>query len=242
MKESTKLFIDVYNKLDKFLDPESNNNNYRSFSAKVDNSNNRVVRQYRKTLKSLGDLRNAIIHNHINDGKPIADPHIKTVELLNDIYNEVTKPKTVYDLFKKEVQGVNLEDPLKDLLLNINESSFSQFPVYDDKDKIVEIINTNTIARWLSAQLDDNGDLLILDTKVKNLIPFIEYSNNYKFIRRDATIYHAYDMFIDCIDNSKRNLDAVFVTHSGSESESILGLITVDDFAGKIDFNINWEL
>jgi hypothetical protein len=37
-------------------------------------------------------------------------------------------------------------------------------------------------------------------------------------------------------------LDAVFVTHSGSESESILGLITVDDFAGKIDFNINWEL
>jgi len=240
MKENSELFINAFNKLDKYLESESDNNNYETFSTRIDKSKNRVVRQYRRTLKSLGDLRNAIVHNHINDGEPIAVPHIRTVEILNDIYSEITKPKTVYDLFKKEVQGVKAEDSLKDLLLKVDESSFSQFPVYDDNNNIIEILNTNTIARWLSANLDDNGNLLLIDAKVKDLMPCIEYRNNYNFINRDATIYHAYDMFIDCINNNKRNLDAIFITHSGSGSESILGLITIDDFAGKIDFNINW--
>ena len=101
MKENSELFINAFNKLDKYLESESDNNNYETFSTRIDKSKNRVVRQYRRTLKSLGDLRNAIVHNHINDGEPIAVPHIRTVEILNDIYSEITKPKTVYDLFKK---------------------------------------------------------------------------------------------------------------------------------------------
>lgn len=69
-------------------------------------------------------------------------------------------------------------------------------------------------------------------------MPSIEYDNYYKFIKRVATIYDAYDMFIDCINNNKRNLDTVFITQKGSDSEAILGLITIDDFAGKIEIVI----
>ena len=132
------------------------------------------------------------------------------------------------------------DDSLKELLLKINESSFSQFPVYDDNNKIIEIVNTNTIARWLSTSIDDNGSLLLIETKVKDLIPSIEYRNNYKFIKRDATIYDAYDMFIDCINSNKRNLDAIFITQNGTARESILGLITIEDFAGKFDSKFNF--
>src|SRR5690554_7328031 len=188
MKENSELFINAFNKLDKYLESESDNNNYETFSTRIDKSKNRVVRQYRRTLKSLGDLRNAIVHNHINDGEPISVPHIRTVEILNDIYSEITKPKTVYDLFKKEVQGVKAEDSLKDLLLKVDESSFSQFPVYDDNNNIIEILNTNTIARWLSANLDDNGSLLLIETKVEDVMPSIEYRNNYKLDRKSTRL------------------------------------------------------
>lgn len=241
MSKDSKLFIDAYTKLEKLLKSESGAKYHESFYTLIDKSSNRVIRHYEKTLKSLSDLRNAIVHSHIDNGDPIAVPHTRTIELLNHIYNEATKPKTVYDLFKKTVQGVTIDNSLKDLLIKINESSFSQFPVYDDNNRIFEIVNTNTIARWLSANLDDSGSLLLIETKVKDLMPSIEYKNNYKFINRDATIYHVYDMFIDSINNNRRNLDAIFITHNGLESEAILGLITIDDFAHKIDatFKIN---
>src|SRR5690554_1780425 len=184
MKQNSKLFIETYNKTEKKLRDETGAKYNKRFYHLIEDSNNRVVRQYERELKSFGDLRNAIVHSHIDNGEPIAEPHAKTVELFSHIYNEITKPKTVYELFSKTVQGVKTDDSLKDLLLKIDESSFSQFPVYDVNNKIIEIINTNTIARWLSTNLDDNGSLLLIETKVEDVMPSIEYKNNYKFIKR----------------------------------------------------------
>ena len=45
MKENSELFINAFNKLDKYLESESDNNNYETFSTRIDKSKNRVVRQ-----------------------------------------------------------------------------------------------------------------------------------------------------------------------------------------------------
>lgn len=78
----------------------------------------------------------------------------------------------------------------------------------------------------------------MIETKVEDLLSSIEYVNNFKFIKRGETIYHAYDMFMDSINKNKRNLDAIFITENGSAREKILGMITIDDFAGKINSNL----
>lgn len=112
--------------------------------------------------------------------------------------------------------------------------SFSQFPIYDDNNFVAELINTNTISRWLSSKLEENGTIIIDNVKVKDLILDIEFKNNYKFISRNTSIYEAYDLFIDQINKQKRNLDVLFITDSGKKTEQLLGLITIEDIANKV--------
>lgn len=95
MNKKSNLFIDTYNKIDKLLRNELNAEYHESFSYLLKKSKNRIIKQYKKELESLGDLRNAIVHEPRIGGELIADPHPKAVEKLSDIYYKITKPKTV---------------------------------------------------------------------------------------------------------------------------------------------------
>src|SRR5699024_8383255 len=114
------------------------------------------------------------------------------------------------------------------------KESFSQFPVYDENRCVVELISNNTVSRWLSSQLDDSGTIMIDNVTVGDLISEIEFERNYKFVSRNTSIYEAYDMFVSHINKEKRNLDAIFITHSGDANEKLLGLITIEDIASLV--------
>ena len=116
----------------------------------------------------------------------------------------------------------------------MKEQSFSQFPVFDDNNQVLELINNNTISRWLTDLIDDNGDILIEKVKVEDLIPEIEFKENYKYVSRNTSIYDAYDLFINQINTKKRNLDVVFITETGKNYEPLLGLITIADIANLV--------
>ena len=117
------------------------------------------------------------------------------------------------------------------VIKKMKDSSIPQVPVFDDKNQIIEIINNNTISRWLSEHADDEGNFLIENEMVKDLIPEIEFRHNYKFISRDKSVYDARDLFFDHINTNKNYLDAIFITHSGKTDEKLLGLITIEDIS-----------
>lgn len=227
-------FIQYYNKIDGFLKKKGGFSIHDSFSQKVKSINNSVVRRYKDELISLGELRNAIVHNPKIGDKVIAEPHVSTLDKIKEIYNKLTAPKKVIPIFQFEVLGARKEDYINDILVEMRKKSFSQFPVFDESDRIVELINTNTISRWLSNNLDENGTIMIDEIKVENLIPYIEFKNNYKFISRQTSIYEAYELFVNQIFNKKRNLDVLFITETGSKQEKILGLITIEDIVPEI--------
>ena len=233
MKTSEE-FIQYYNKIDKFLKEKGGSSIHDSFSQKVRSINNSVVRSYKDELISLGELRNAIVHNPKIGDKAIAEPHVSTLNKIKEIYSKLIAPKKVIPVFQFEVLGARKEDYINDILVEMRKKSFSQFPVFDESDRIVELINTNTISRWLSNNLDENGTIMIDEIKVENLIPYIEFKNNYKFISRQTSIYEAYDLFVNQIFNKKRNLDILFITETGSEREKLLGLITIEDIVPEI--------
>jgi len=103
--------------------------------------------------------------------------------------------------------------------------------VIDEKGNVYELINNNTISRWLASQLEDNGTIMIENVKVSDMLSEIEYKSNYIFISRNTSIYEAYDLFIDQINNKQRNLDVLFITQNGKSHEHLLGLITIEDIA-----------
>ena len=116
----------------------------------------------------------------------------------------------------------------------MRNNSFSQFPVFDENNNVCELINNNTISRWLSTQLEENGTIITENVIVKDLIPEIEFKCNYKFISRNTSIYEAYDLFLNQIISKKRNLDVLFITNSGNVNESLLGLVTIEDIASLV--------
>ncbi|PYE36603.1 CBS domain-containing protein [Psychrobacter fozii] len=233
MNNSEK-FLETYNNLDQYLKKEIRADDYVSYANKVKNSKNTVVNKFKDELLSFGTLRNAIVHNPKIDNKAIAEPHDRTVERFNEIYEIINNPKKVIPTFQFDVLGANKDDYINDILKQMKQKSFSQFPVLDSNEAIIELINNNTISRWLASEIDENGMIIVDGVTVENLIPEIEFKRNYKFISRDTSIYKAYDLFLNHINEKERNLDVLFITHNGKETEKLLGLITISDLAPLI--------
>jgi predicted transcriptional regulator len=225
-------FIDCYNRVDKHLNIVGGFDSATNFSQKVKalSIKDSTIRKFKDELLSYGELRNAIVHNPKIGDEPIAEPHIDTLSQLERIYKEITNPPKVIPKFQGEVLGAQGNDYINDILLEMEHKSFSQFPVFEN-GKVVELITTNTISRWLSKKLEKNGTIIIDEVKIKDLIPFIEFKLNYKFISRDTNVYEAYDYFVKHIYKDKRNLDVLFITNAGSNSGKLLGLITIEDIA-----------
>ena len=227
-------FLNYYNLIDAYLRKAGSHGPEVTFSQKIKTSSNNVVKRYRDELFSLGELRNAIVHNPKIGNKVIAEPHEETVRRIKELYEKITNPKKVIPEFQFEILGAYEDDYINDILIKMRKKSFSQFPVFKKENVVLELVNTNTISRWLSSQLEGKGTIMVENIKVKDLIPEIEFRNNYKFISRDTSIYEAYDLFANQVSSEKRNLDVLFITNSGKKSEKILGLITIEDIATKV--------
>lgn len=231
---NSDIFIDYYNKIDHHLKKSGNFDSFATFAQKIKLSNNGAVRRFSSDLISFGELRNAIVHNPKIGNKTIAEPHDATVSKIKELHQYITAPLKVYPEFQFDVLGALADDYINKILVEMKANSFSQFPVYDENGKVIELVNTNTVSRWLSAQLEENGTLLMENVKVKDLIPEIEFKENYKFISKEATVYDAYELFINQIVKRERNLDVIFITETGSKNENLQGLITIEDIANKV--------
>ena len=227
-------FLDYYNRIDSFLKKIEGSETYVSFSQKVIKSSNKVVKLNKDELLSFGELRNAIVHNPKFGNQAIAEPHDEIVSKIKELHGKITNPKKVIPEFQFEVLGAKENDFINDILIKMRNKSFSQFPVFNLENNVIELINTNTISRWLSIKLEENGTIMTENIRVADLINEIEFRKNYKFISRNTSVYEAYDLFINQINTKNRNLDVLFITNSGKETEKLLGLITIEDIATKI--------
>lgn len=229
---NAEIFVDIYNKIDKLL-KDIDKDEHESFTSKVRNSKNPLIKTFKEELIDYAELRNAIVHSPKIGGKFIAEPLNEIVEKFDALLNKLQNPKKVIPQFQFEIIGRHSNDKLDEILKIMKEMSFSQFPVFDDNNKVIEIINTNTISRWVGRNIV-NDEIIVENPKIKELLNDIEYKKNYKFISRDANIYTAYSLFINQIEKEKRNLDVIFITNSGREEEKLLGLITIEDITAHI--------
>ncbi len=232
---NSEIFLDYYNRIDSYLKKADHYDSTISFAQKVKNSKNKVVIRFKDELLSLGELRNAIVHNPRIGNKTIAEPHLQIVNRIKDLFEKISNPTKVIPEFQFEVVGAKEDEYINSILLKMGELCFSQFPVFDTDNNVCELINTNTISRWLSSKLEENGTIIIDNVKVEDLMPQIEFKKNYKFISRETSIYEAYELFIHQIDEKKRNLDVIFITNSGKTTEKLLGLITIEDIASLVE-------
>ncbi|AJH14520.1 CBS domain-containing protein [Myroides profundi] len=235
MMTNAEKFIDIYNQLDAFLTSKRNDGDkYVDYSKKVRESNDPLIKKNLDKLLSYGKLRNAISHTPRGKNEQIiAQPNDEAIIDFELLYHKILNPQKVIPNFQFKVEGTTEEETIDRILKVMKDRSFSQFPVFDKDGYVIELINTNTISRWLADNII-NGEIVIESPKAKDLLGSIEFEKNYKFISRNCDIYTAYQYFIDQIEKTKRNLDVLFITENGEEKEKPLGLITIEDIANIV--------
>ncbi|WP_010093900.1 CBS domain-containing protein [Ornithinibacillus scapharcae] len=227
MAKNSDRFITAFNRIDKAIDMELENSRGIGFSkaVRILTKYNAVVRRYKDDLLEFAELRNAIVHNRLDTVQVIAEPHDSIVEQIEKIEDEITKPKLVIPQFEKKVHSFQLTDSLSDLLNAIDKQGYSKFPIYLGKE-FKGLVTESGITKWLAK----NKDASIITTSIEEIMPY-QKEDNYQFVSRDTTVYHAIEAFKDRIGNGSR-MDALLITNGGQLNEELLGIITVFDVMG----------
>jgi len=228
MTKSEK-FLEKFKKLEKSLREMVNKPKYIPFWELVKEARkiNPVVEEYQEDLRELAELRNGIVHTP--KGKIIAEVSDFAIELIQEIYQKITKPPTAFEIASRPVYCCQLEDSLLSQLKVMREKIYTHVPVYNG-EKFVGVLSENSIFNWYC----DVGQKISISskTKVKEIKPYLDIHNReneyFEFVKKDENAYKIKKWFSQAIKKNKR-LGAVFVTKDGTPKGEMLGIITAWD-------------
>ncbi len=230
MHELTSRFVSAFNRIEKRLEAIVGPKDYLPFTQLVDKAagKNSAVRQFRKRLKSLGNLRNLLVHDHEHH-KEVAVPTERTVRGLEALAESITSPPPLLTVAIKPVT-CRPSDPVGAAARVMHDNSFSQLPVHDG-EKLVGLLTGETIARWLAARLE-GGDGILLEEPVDKVLEHQEEAG-YVLVAKTATVFDGLKAFDQSL-HSGTALQAVIVTANGQATETPLGIITPSDIPALV--------
>lgn len=231
MHALTSRFVSAFNRIEKRLEAIVGPQDYLPFTQLVDKAagKNSAVRQFRKRLKSLGNLRNLLVHDHEYE-KEVAVPTERTVRGLESLAETITSPPSLLSVASKNVHSCRPSDPVGTAARVMHDNSFSQLPVFD-AEKLVGLLTGETIARWLAARLE--GGVGILEEEPVDKVLQHQEEAGYVLVAHTATVFDGLKEFDQSL-HSGRTLQAVIVTANGQPSETPLGIVTPTDIPGLV--------
>lgn len=226
-KTNAMRFLSAFNNIDYAIKTRYNMNRSMGFSEAVRKAVafNFTVRKYEDDLVSYGRLRNAIVHG--NDDFVIAEPHIDVVEKIEKIERLLTTPPKALDVVaRRDVLSVHASKSMREVIMLISSSSYSNLPVFNDDNEIVGIANGQKILDAFGRFLLAGGktETFLDSVKIEDMLSHIENNDYYAFANKDITVEQALMLFHQ---NSK--LLAILVTTNGGAKEKPLGIMTGSD-------------
>lgn len=226
MGSNAKRFIESYNILDKSLRDIYNLKPSLTFSDVVRKvaSVNSVIKKYEDDIVDYGRLRNAIVHRSIS-GEVIAEPHDDVVLKLEAITRLITTPPRAMDsVVNRKVFVVQAEERLKNVLVEMFKSGYSNVPVYKEKT-LVGVINRKMIVEALGEAIYDK---ILLDEFINkpviDALNILNISNHYEVAPSSITVDNLLYLF-----QQNRKLSTVIITKSGNYNELPLGIVVTAD-------------
>lgn len=180
-------------------------------------------------LLAFAHPRNAISHSRYYEGQPIAEPVLAVVEQIERLRDQIKAPPTALAVLGvMDVCVAHPDEPISSALEHVRRFDFSQLPVYDDSG-YVDVLTTNTIARWLSHQLTTNGELT-KDATVSQALEFAEPYECALLVHRNITASEAIDR-LRYGGPGRTPVTALIVTDNGRREEVPLAVIPTYDLS-----------
>lgn len=226
-KSNAMRFLSAFNNIDYTIKTRYNMSRSMGFSEAVRKAVafNFTIRKYEDDLISYGRLRNAIVHD--NSDFVIAEPHIDVVEKIEKIERLLTTPpRALETVARRDVLTVHCSKSMREVILLIASSNYSNIPVFNDDNEIIGIANGQKILDSFGKFLLSGGkEKAFLDSvKIEDMLSKLENSNYYAFANKDITVEQALSLF-----HQNSRLLAVLVTENGGAKEKPLGIMTGSD-------------
>ncbi len=220
-------FIQSYNNIDYAIRTRYNLNRSMGFSELIRKSValNYIVRKYEDDLIDYGRLRNAIVHG--NEEYIMAEPHYEVVENIEKIERLLTAPpKALETVCRRDVLTIDASKSMREVIMLMASSSYSNIPVYDESGEIIGIANGQKILDSFGKYLLTGGNCttFLNNVKIEDMLSRLEDNEYYVFSNKELTVEEALEHFHN---NSK--LLAIIVTKNGGAKEKPLGIITGGD-------------
>ena len=234
---NAQLFIEEFNKLEAYFRKRENADNWVGFAELLarQSKSSAVVNNYKKELRDLGDLRNAIVHQSRNYDDPIAEPHSETITHLQEIYTHITKPQTARDIASTAVYTATANDDLGDVLKKMGQEGFTQTPILNEGGTVESVLSEHALLVCM-AHVYDKGDFILEAAKVGDIARYLDAPTGqdtntiYLFISSNRPALEVKDLYSKSMDGDKR-LMCVFVTKNGKVTEKLEGMITPWDLS-----------
>jgi predicted transcriptional regulator len=221
---NSSIFIDLFTEIEQKLRDEYDERYYAGFAEmirKVKNTNP-IVKTYYADLQEYAQLRNAIVHTR-RENFVIAEPHDEVVQQIRRIRNLLMNPPRLSQVMTKNPYISKPEDPIQLMLQAFAERDIMRSPVVDN-GKIVGLITSRTIAKWLIFHKDA---LHLQSLKVADLLPYAN-NNDFVVVSENLDIFSLAGMFKNSISQGKY-LQAALITSNGRPENPLTGIITPAD-------------
>jgi predicted transcriptional regulator len=172
-------------------------------------------------LKTIADVRNAIVHGKIEAYSYVAVPTPVIAQKLIDCRDRLINPALAIPKFQRKVERVSIDESLGQVLRIISKRDYSQFPAYEG-ERFKGLLTENGITRWLAHHVDTSLSLIDLDdVPVTKVLAKEDDRKNHRFVARATRVDDVSSLFA-----AHALLEAVLITATGKETEALLGIAT----------------
>ncbi|MBC2732798.1 MAG: CBS domain-containing protein [Desulfobacteraceae bacterium] len=187
-----------------------------------------TIRRKIPFLKSMGRLRNAIVHDRHYPEAVIADPRQEVLEEFEAILERIKSPTLIIPFFQKQILFFLPEDPLGKALSHMQQNDFSQVVVLVDGN--YRILSSEGIVRWVS-NAKQVGLADVEGATIRDIYAY-EEQTGCCYMGRNETTDAAILAFENAISKGIPRLPAILITHNGKPTEKPIGIITPWDLIG----------
>lgn len=224
MNELNIKFRDKYGEFERYI-KEKYDVNYLS----DDVFDNEALKDKKILWKQSRALRNILSHNGGMDFANI------TPEKLEEFCNAVDKimhPKKAIEIAIKEsnIYKVKSDESVLNVINTMINNNFTCTPIVNDDNKIIGVFSDHSLLLYTSKNPEIMEDFS--QVSIKDIMEYCSLESSseieYKFVSKDTKEDELKLMFKNSYDERKR-LEAIFITHSGKQTEKLLGMLTLWD-------------
>ncbi len=233
-----KVFLELFNTLEKFLRVEYNQNTYSYtgfmstiYRIKKSNKNPVISNKYNfDIIQQASQIRNIIAHN--ND---IVLPTDNFMNKFSDIVEKICNPLRVENImipFTK-LKTVTRKNTIEDAIGLLKEHGYNTIPVIENNN-LLGFFTEKSIFDYLTIYKNKTVDKTMTIADIMEVLDLDSDPRQYfVFIDRKLTVEDAYDHF-DKNLKQRRELLLLLVTEHGERNEKLLGIVTLRDIENAL--------